>query len=257
MGKFNAIANGVKFAQMFSDIEYIVVMDQDGDHFGNELLNFIRLSRNIKQNKQENSHLIIGRRASRHAPMGFLRGELEELADRILLDALLYRAAITQKPLSLEYSNILDEYPDFHSGYKLFTAPLAKKVFLGKRHTMGQDNLCTSHHACEAVMVVESIENGAILGSVNRTTFNEQPLSAFGLYTLSQLVANKIIWPCLRLEVPFSFVLQWYINHSHRLLLDTLTPAGRNEIFEIIKIVAKAYGETLPEDILKQKPLFV
>ena len=65
--------------------------------------------------------LVLGRRSSKQRPLGFLRGELEELADRVLLDALAYDAAVSGVPLRLECATAVEEYPDFHSGYKLFS----------------------------------------------------------------------------------------------------------------------------------------
>jgi hypothetical protein len=200
--------------------------------------------------------MVLGRRISRHRPMGFLRGELEELADRVLLDALAYRAAATARPLSLEYATTLDEFPDFHSGYKLFSRQTAQDVFLSKPQLAGVSDDCYFRHAVEAVMTVEALEHGAYLGVVNRTTLNEQPISTFGLLDLSQLVADKIIWPCKRLDIPAPFVRQWMANHAPRLLLNTLAPAGREELARIRERVLAAFGQEGASERPLQ-PLFV
>jgi hypothetical protein len=188
--------------------------------------------------------------------MGFLRGELEELADRVLLDALHYRAFAKGKPLRMEFANMLDEYPDFHSGYKLFSADVAKNVFMSEKKTMGLSEECYSRHACEAVMTVEALENGAILGLVNRSTVNEQPVSTFGLYKRERMVADKIIWPCKRLDIPDEFVRQWMANHSHRLLLSFLAPDGRGEIESICSFVEEAFPAAGKWEKISQ-PLFL
>jgi hypothetical protein len=116
-GKLNGVGNGMKFLLSEYDLDFLTVVDQDGDHFGNELLNFVRTALHIGLDRV----LVLGNRLSRHKPMGLLRGELEELADRVLLDALSYYAVKVDRPLRLEYANVLDEFPDFHSGYKLFS----------------------------------------------------------------------------------------------------------------------------------------
>jgi hypothetical protein len=95
------------------------------------------------------------------------------------------------------------------------------------------------------VMVVEALEHGATLGVINRSTLNEQPISTFGLLNLSQLVADKIIWPCKRLDVPAPFVRQWMANHAPRLLLNTLAPAGKDELARIQERVMAAYDQEL------------
>ncbi len=242
-GKFSSAATGVKWLlENIDGLKYMAVVDQDGDHFANELVNLVRAALHIEDKTGDARVMILGRRISRHRPMGFLRGELEELADRVLLDALLYNAAINKRPLSMEFAYMHDEFPDFHSGYKLFTADIAEKVFAGEFKQAGVSDECYFRHACEAVMTVEALENGARLGVVNRTTINEQPVSTFGLYKRERMVADKIIWPCKRLDIPSEFVMQWVANHLHRLQLSTLAPQGRGELEKISELVAEAFS---------------
>ena len=241
-GKLHAVRHGMRRLLAQPSLRYLAVVDQDGDHFANELLNFVRAAQQIADAIETERLLILGRRISRHRPMGWLRGEIEELADRMLLDALTYHAAVTQRPLALEYAAAFDEFPDFHSGYKLFSRPTASAVFEVPPRPMGVSDECYYRHACEAVMVVEALEHGAYLGVVNRSTFNEQPLSTFGRLNRIHLAADKIIWPCVRLAIPLPFVRQWLANHCARLLLNTLAPAGRRELDQIRTRVLTALG---------------
>ncbi|MDA0708594.1 MAG: hypothetical protein O3B73_00120 [bacterium] len=249
-GKLSGAQQGVVHLLGNTDIRFIALVDQDGDHFANELLNFIRTARHIGLDRV----LVLGNRLSRHRPMGFARGELEELADRLLLDALTYHAAQTGLPLRLEYANTLGEFPDFHSGYKVFSRRAAEDVFLSAPERAGCSETCYYRHACEAVMVVECLTRAGYLGVVNRRTFNEQPITTFGLYNRQQLIADKIIWPCKRLNIPAAFVKQWMDNHLPRLTLGTLVPDGKNELASIRKIVLDAFGV---EDADGLTPLFV
>ena len=250
-GKLQSAANGVRVLLDTHDLDYIAVVDQDGDHFANELLNFVRTALHIGEDRV----LVLGNRISRHRPMGFLRGELEELADRVLLDALTYHAVKGDRPLRLEYANALGEFPDFHSGYKLFTRQSAEDAFLSDRKMAECSETCYYRHACEAVMVLETMANGGYLGVVNRRTFNEQPISTFGLYNRQHLIADKIIWPCKRLNIPAHFVAQWLDNHMPRLLLNTLAPEGKEELVGIRSIVLNAFGVDDSGEGLQ--PLFV
>jgi hypothetical protein len=172
--------------------------------------------------------------------MGFLRGELEELADRVLLDALTYRAAVMNRPLQLEYVTTLDEFPDFHSGYKLFSQSCARDVFLGEPQLAGVSEDAYFRHACEAVMVVEALEHGGLVGSVHRTTVNEQPVSTFALLDVVELSADLIIWSSKRLAIPSHFVRQWVLNHAPRLVAGTI-PDGKKALHEVIELVEKAF----------------
>jgi hypothetical protein len=257
-GKLMAVTNGVR--EMLKDprVEYLAIVDQDGDHFANELLNLVRAAHHISIQAQTGKMLVLGRRISRHRPMGFHRGEIEELCDRVLLDALLYNAAMKQRPLRLEYATTLDEFPDFHSGYKLLSRSVADAVFLGRPQLAGVSETCYYRHACEAVMVIESLECGAYLGSVNRSTLNHQPFSVFDQYDRVQLAADKIVWPCKRLSIPLPFVKQWLANHINRLLLATISPDGARELEDILRHVTTAMADGKEaEEGLPLRPLFV
>jgi len=257
-GKLDAAVQGVRMLLENGDLSYVAVVDQDGDHFCSELLGFLRAALHISDLIKDERVIVLGRRASRHRPMGFLRGELEEFADRILLDALSYRAVITGRPLRLEYALALDEFPDFHSGYKLFSRQTAQDVFLSEPRLEGVSETCYYRHGCEAVMVVEALEAGAYLGYVSRSTFDVQPITTFGLYNVSQLAADMIIWPCRRLHIPASFVRQWMANHAGRLLLHTLAPEGKDELARVRGLVLAALpdGADLAEEPMLG-PLFV
>jgi hypothetical protein len=189
--------------------------------------------------------------------MGFLRGELEELADRVLLDALYYHAAVVGIPLRMEYAASLAEYPDFHSGYKLFSAQTARDVFLADPNRAGVSETCYYRHAVEAVMTVEALENDAYLGVVNRSTVNEQPVSTFGTFNAGRLMADTIIWPCKRFNVPLEFVRQWLDNHIPRLLLNTISPEGKQELLRLRQLVLEDYGYTVEKQDTLLQPLFV
>lgn len=254
-GKMHAAIHGVSRLLGDAALQYIAVVDQDGDHFANELLNLVRAAAHIAAETGSEHVLILGQRASRHHPLGWLRGELEELADRMLLDALAYHAARTGQPLRLEFATPLAEFPDFHSGYKLFSRATATAVFCAPPILAGVSEDGYYRHACEAVMSVEALVRGAYLGIVRRSAFNVQPLSTFGLFNRQQLTADMIIWPCKRLGVPAAFVRQWLRNHSARLQLATLTPEGRDELRAIHALVMAAFGEDT--DVQLQGPLFV
>jgi len=257
-GKLRSASLGIKYLLENQDLRYFAIVDQDGDHFANELLNLVRAGEHITAHTGTDRVLVLGQRRSRHRPMGFYRGELEELADRILLDALRYHAAICGTPLRLEYANTIAEFPDFHSGYKLFSRSTAVDVFLSEPHTAGVSDRCYYHHACEAVMTVEAILHDAYLATVQRSTTNEQPVSTFDLYGNSRLTADMIIWPCKRLGVPFPFVRQWLANHIPRLLLYTLAPDGKAQLDEIRQLVSAAFeNEATNTSIDQIQPTFI
>ena len=243
-GKLRSAALGVQRLLDNPHLTHFAIVDQDGDHFPNKLLNLIRAALHISSEALTDRTLVLGQRLSRHHPMCFFRGELEELADRTMLDALAYHAVQSGQPLHLEYANAVAEFPDFHSGFKLFTRASAEDVFVQIPPRLeGVSDRCVYHHACEAVMVVEAILAGAYLGVVRRNTTNDQPISTFNLYSHGQLTADMIIWPCKRLGVPAVFVQQWLANHITRLLLATLAPDGKAVLDEVRRLVLASYSE--------------
>ncbi|MCX6047184.1 MAG: hypothetical protein NT075_18930 [Chloroflexi bacterium] len=258
-GKLAAVRNGMAELLHKTDVRYLAAVDQDGDHFANELLNFVRCAEHVEQMMATDQVLVLGNRLSRHRPLGFLRGEQEELANYLLLDALHYAAVVNQQPLPLQFANTIDNLPDFHSGYKFFSRRTAEAVFLAEPQLAGCDETAYYRHACEAVMSVEAMQSGAILATVNRRTFDEQPISIFARLDRSVLAANMIIWPCKRLGVPGPFVAQWLVNHMPKLLLGTLAPQGRDELLAIRDHVLRAFEQPIPVENYSEivRPRFI
>jgi hypothetical protein len=242
-GKLQAAMLGTNRLLADPEIRYVILIDQDGDHFPNELVNFVRAALHLARRSGDEPLMILGQRRSLHRPLGWLRGELEILADRVLLRALQYHAAITGTPLALEYAEPVGEVPDFHSGYKLFSREVATAVFSTPPALCGMDEDAAYRHACEAAMTVRAFLNGARLGLVNRSTFNQQPVSTFELFDRHRLTVDMIAWPCKRLGIPPVFVRQWLANVIPSLTLDTLVPEGREILARIVEGVMASLDE--------------
>lgn len=240
-GKFAAVQNGMQRMLTETDFTYFAAVDQDGDHFANDLLDFVRTAEHVRSHIDTERILVMGERLSLHRPLGYLRGEQETLADALLFDALQYHAAITGRPLNLTFAQFIHKHPDFHAGYKLFSRQSAVDVFTTPPDFAGCGEEAYYRHAIEAVMVVEALTRGATLASLTRRTYDEQPVSVFADFNLTQLTANLIIWPCKRLGIPREFVKQWLANHLPELMLGTLQPTGRDELLAIQKLVLEAF----------------
>lgn len=244
-GKFGAVQQGMQTLLADARIQWLAAVDQDGDHFGNDLLNFVRAAEHVVATSamppEAARVMVLGNRASRHRPLGFLRAEQEVLSNLMLMDALTYAAAVSRTPLQLEYLTTTDPLPDFHSGYKLFSRATAQAVFAHEPPLLGLSESAAYRHACEAVMTVEAHRSGATLAAVNRRTFDEQPISHFANYNRAALAADMILWPCKRLGVPGNFVAQWLANHLPTLALGTLAPQGQDELLAIRQLVLQGY----------------
>lgn len=245
-GKLGALIHGMQALLQDERLTWFAAIDQDGDHFGNDLLNFVRAAQHVAETSAmqpgNEKIMVLGNRASRHRPLGFLRAEQEELCNRLLMDALTYAATVSGQPLHLEYLTTTDSLPDFHSGYKFFSRSTACAVFTQEPPLLEMSETAAFRHACEAVMTVEAHLHGAILAAVNRRTFDEQPISLFAAYNRASLAADMILWPCKRLGVPGHFVAQWLANHMPTLLLGTLVPQGQDELLAIRELVLAGYA---------------
>jgi len=241
-GKLAAARLGAQRVLEDPNLAYLALVDQDGDHFANELLNFIRAALHAVPAHGRAPILVNGNRLSRHRPLGYLRAEQEELCNRILLDALSYHAAVSGRPLPLELLTPSEPLPDFHSGYKVVSRATAQAIFGHEPPLEGLDARAAYRHAVEAVMVVEAYLGGARLAAVNRRTYDEQPISLFASFNRAQLAADMILWPCKRLNIPPAFVSQWLANHLPALQLGTLIPQGVDELRAIRDLALAGMG---------------
>ncbi|MEX1021155.1 MAG: hypothetical protein WDZ49_15960 [Litorilinea sp.] len=255
-GKLAAARLGAEHLLQDDSIQYIALVDQDGDHFANELLNLGRMAHHVASETGRSDVLVMGSRLSKARGLGMLRADGEELANRILLDALHYHAAVTATPLPLQYALPLESVPDFHAGYKLFSRAVAVEVFTGVPNLADCPPATYFRHAIEAVMVVESLAAGATLATVSRRTYDEQPMSIFAQINRAQLTADLIIWPCKRLAIPAPFVAQWLTNHLPCMPLTTLLPHGREELLNVARLVHAAFQLPPPADNLP-RPRFI
>lgn len=240
-GKFGAVQHGMNTLLADERLQWFAAVDQDGDHFGSDLLNFVRAAHHVVAHTGDSRVLVIGNRTSTHRALGFLRGEQEALSDLMLMDALAYAAVCNGQPLRLQYLTTTDALPDFHTGYKYFSRATAQAVFASDPNLMGLNEHAAYRHACEAVMTVEAHLSGATLAAVNRRSFDEQPISLFANYNRASLAADMILWPCKRLNIPAHFVAQWLANHLPKLLLSTLAPQGQDELIAIRELVLQGY----------------
>ena len=256
-GKLQGVRNGMQRLYENEDLRYLGIVDSDGDHFANEIVNLVRTAQYFCAHVGAGEVLVIGERTTRHRPMGFLRGELEEVADRVMMDMLAYHAVVEGQPLRLEGVTTFGEYPDFHSGFKLYTRGAAAATFLGEPQLCGASEDAYFRHGCESVMSIEPLLAGAVLALARRSTFNEQPVSTFGLLDRDRMVADKIIWPAKRRGIPLPFLDQWLRNHLPRLLLNTLAPQGQEELVTIRRLILDEFegGQALGDDLVR--PLFL
>lgn len=204
-GKEYAVTTGMRW--LLSErpsADLLAVRDADADHFINDLPNLARAAAYVTEATNNPRAIIIGRRESLHRPMGWLRGELEGLQNRVLLDALRFRLAQEGRALDLRFC-APDGVPDFNSGYKVYTRAAAEEIFRdpgAEMRCLGPEEFWRC--GAETISIVHGVLAGANLGEVRRLTFDGQPTTTFGAGSEARVrwYSGVIAWILCRLEIP-------------------------------------------------------
>ncbi len=229
-GKEHAVTQGMRWLlSERPDADLLCVRDADADHFINDLPNLARAAVHIARETANDRVLVIGRRGSLHRPMGWLRGELELLQDRVLLDALRYHLARQGRVLDLRFCASPEDVPDFNSGYKLYTRAAAQVIFAdpgAEMRCLGADEFWRC--GAETISIIHGVLGGATLGEVRRMTFDGQPTSTFRAGEEARLrwYSGVIAWIFCRLDVPIDVAQGILDNHVAASRMMTLGPAA-------------------------------
>jgi hypothetical protein len=227
-GKLWAIQRGISAAlKARPDVEYLVIRDGDGDHAASDIPRLVRTAISLADDYDSLHLIVIGSRRSRHRPMGWVRGELEGLLDKITLDALAYALAREGRALNLRHCS-RDAVPDLSSGYKVYGREIAEDLFIGHEPQFA----CLSpkdywHYGPETVAVVEGTLKGAILAEMQRATWDGQPATSFGEFKHTALYGELLAWVYARLQIPLKVAAQLYDNYTPSMPLRT-TVQGRD-----------------------------
>src|SRR5205823_10788948 len=84
-----------------------------------DLPHLFRLGEQIARETGCEQVLIVGRRTAVHPPLGWLRGEYEQVVNAVLVEALQFSLARRGRVLARQYWAA--ELPDLQSGYKLYS----------------------------------------------------------------------------------------------------------------------------------------
>lgn len=232
-GKHYAVTEGILWLMNRKGIKYFVVRDCDADHFICDLPNLVRSAHHISVTEKTDRVLIVGRRIDRHRPLGFRRGEMEELCNRVMLDAMNYRLAKQRRIVNSQYYSPYGDVPDFKSGYKVYSRSVARRVFKRKPPLLCLEANDYWRHGAEPIPIVEAVLNGAIIGEMNRTTFDVQPTTTFTESSAMDMHVKTLAWAFCRCRVPLKCAEQMFDNHIPRLLL--LTDAAGREKLDALK----------------------
>jgi hypothetical protein len=234
-GKGYAVFRGAQWFLERQSLQYLTIRDADGDHALNDLVNLMRLALALRAGEGTDALIIIGRRNHPHRALGWLRGELETLLNRVLIDAVRFALAQRQRVLNTQYFSLSGEYPDLHSGYKVYSRRVCELMVEPTWEHPPWVGAEIYRYGVEAVPFVEGAMAGAIIGEITRLT-QEPDFSGHGAFARSEANGSVLLWTFLRLGIAAPQAAALLDNHLSRLTLWT-DPQGREALLALRQYV--------------------
>ena len=236
-GKGAAILRGTQWFLAKDGLEYLTTRDADGDHALNDLLNLMRLALALRADGGADGVIVVGRRNHPHRAVGWVRGEFETLLNRVLIDAVRFALAQRQQVLNTRYFSLAGEYPDLHSGYKLYSRRVCELMVERPWERPPWVGAEIYRYGVEAVPFVEGVMAGAVVGEITRLT-QEPEFSGHGAFARPEANGAVLLWTFLRLGLGALQAATIMDNHFPRLTLWT-DPQGRSLLLELRRHVTE------------------
>ena len=142
-----------------------------------------------------------------------------------------------QEVFKTQYFSLSDEYPDIHSGYKVYSRKICELMVQrpwGRHPSVGAEIF---RYGVEAVPFVEGAMAGAIIGEITRLT-QEPEFSGHAAFARPETNGSVLLWTFLRLGITPQQAMVLLDNHISRLTLWT-DPQGRESLVELRRYVAE------------------
>ncbi len=234
-GKGAAVVRGTQWFLEKGDLEYLTIRDADGDHLLNDLINLMRLALALRADEDTDRIIVVGRRSHPHRALGWLRGELETLLNRVLVDTVRFALAQRQQVLNTRYFSLSGEYPDLHSGYKIYSRQVCKLMVARRWERPPWVGPEIYRYGVEAVPFVEAVMAGGLVGEITRLT-HEPDFSGHNAFASPETNGGILLWAFLRLGIEAPQAVAILDNHLSRLTLWT-DPQGRASLLELRRSV--------------------
>lgn len=246
-GKGAALAAG--FDHLLADpaVAWIAARDADGDHLVDDLPHLYRAGLQLAEEQPAGLHCVIGRRASVHAPLGWLRGEYEWLLNDVIVDAVAF--ALAKRDRAWDSRFLAARVPDLQSGYKLYSAAAARAAVMALRgESAAAPELDLLRVGMEVVPFVTLALEGAIFAEVERKTYYDQPVTSYGSVDRTVFYGRKLAWALRRCAVPPAAAATLLDSALSRRPLLT-DPNGRVEALRLRELVLQTLaGAPVPPE---------
>ncbi|MGQ9730297.1 MAG: hypothetical protein ACUVX8_03410 [Candidatus Zipacnadales bacterium] len=217
-GKGGVVIRGLRRLIETGRVAYLVVRDCDGDHDIHDLPRLFRRITDTVAREETDNVFGVGSRPSPQMGLGWVRGEYELLLNRALVEACNVALAREGRHVDLRYSLAGTRYPDFQSGYKLYTRRTAQLNIDGMTTAIQQDpGAEASLWGAEFVTVTEMLLAGALPVEISRLTYDEQPQTTFDESNRVHAFGRQFVWLFSRLGTPSAvarLIVDNAITHS-------------------------------------------
>jgi hypothetical protein len=147
--------------------------------------------------------------------------------------------------LKTQHFSLSGEYPDLHSGYKLYSRQICELMIRESWERPPGVGDEIYRYGVEAVPFVEGVMAGASVGEVTRLS-REPDFSGHGGFARPQSNGIVLLWTFLRLGIKPQQAAAILDNHLSRLTLWT-DPEGRAALLELRRYVLEAMGQSTPQ----------
>jgi hypothetical protein len=255
-GKGYAVFLGARWLLEQTDLAYLAIRDADGDHALNDLMNLMRLALALRAGEGTEHIMVVGRRSHPHRTLGFVRGEFEILLNRVIVEAVRFALAQRQQVLITRYFAFAGEYPDLHSGYKLYSRSICELLVRQPWERPPWVGREIYRYGVEAVPFVEGAMTGAVVGEITRLTVAPD-FSGHAGFGRPENNGGVLLWTFLRLGIKPHQAAALLDNHLSRVALWT-DPSGRQALLELRRLVLSALppGGQAPAPTPKSAPYF-
>jgi hypothetical protein len=257
-GKGAALVTGMNELTRDSGIRFIISRDSDGNHFAWDMPRMMAVAEWLMNARRAPEVVVVGARSDRARAIGLVRSEMEELLNLVAISSLAYHLAHQRgEVLGGIFPTEPGRVPDLHSGYKLYSRGICRRMCELPWEGYGSGNReAVYRYGMELVPFVEAVLMGASVAETTRLG-HVQRVTGHGAYERPEVIAELLCWTFSRLDLPTTQAVTTLDNILPvlRLFRD---PESREKLGSIkrltLEVLAKSRCEPVPESELPILP---
>ena len=202
-GKGATLVTGMRELLKNDWVHFVIVRDSDGNHFAWDMPRLMAMAEWLMRARKATEVAVVGGRSGRARALGLIRAEMEELLNRLTIAALTHHLAIDRgEVLSEVFPLHPGQVPDLHSGYKLYSRGICRRMceLPWERYGSGNED-ALYRYGMEVVPFVEAVLMGAAVAETARLG-HVQRVTGHGAYERPEVIAELACWVFSRLDVP-------------------------------------------------------